>query len=82
MSENDKKDSSAKSSGKNKKKSGGRIRNFFRGVKAEWKKIIWPDRITLAKQLAAVLCVTVITALIIVVVDFGAQNLIDLITTL
>lgn len=73
MSDNDK---------KGKKKSSGGIKNFFKGVKAEWKKIIWPDRTTLAKQLVAVLCVTVITALIIVVVDFGAQNLIDLITTL
>lgn len=75
-------DSGKKGDKKDKKKSSGRFRNFFKGVKAEWKKIIWPDRATLAKQLAAVLCVTVITALIIVVVDFGAQNLIDLITTL
>ena len=54
---------------------------FWKGVKAEFKKIIWPDRETLLKQLAAVLCVTVITALLIAVIDFGAQNLIDLLTT-
>ena len=54
---------------------------FWKGVKAEFKKIIWSDRETLLKQLAAVLCVTVITALLIAVIDFGAQNLIDLLTT-
>ncbi len=54
---------------------------FRKGVKAEFKKIIWPDRDTLVKQLIAVLCVTVVTALLIAVIDFGAQNLIDLLTS-
>ena len=48
---------------------------------AEFKKIIWPDRDTLVKQLVAVLCVTVIAAVLIAVIDFGAQNLIELLTT-
>ena len=55
---------------------------FWKGVKTEFKKIIWPDRDTLIKQLIAVLCVTVISALIIAVIDFGAQNLIEWLTTL
>ena len=54
---------------------------FWKGVKAEFKKIIWPDRDTLVKQLVAVLCVTVVAALLIAVIDFGAQNLIELLTT-
>ena len=54
---------------------------FWKGVKAEFKKIIWPDRDTLVKQLVAVLCVTVIVAVLIAVIDFGAQNLIELLTT-
>ena len=54
---------------------------FWKGVKAEFKKIIWPDRDTLVKQLVAVLCVTVIAAVLIAVIDFGAQNLIELVTT-
>ena len=54
---------------------------FWKGVKTEFKKIIWPDRDTLIKQLIAVLCVTVISALIIAVIDFGAQNLIEWLTT-
>ena len=55
---------------------------FWKGVKTEFRKIIWPDRDTLVKQLVAVLCVTVISALIIAVIDFGAQNLIEWLTTL
>ena len=54
---------------------------FWKGVKAEFKKIIWPDRETLIKQLVAVLCVTVIIGILIAIIDFGAQNLIDLLTT-
>ncbi len=56
-------------------------KGFFAGVKTEFRKIIWPDRETMVKQLAAVLCVTVAAALLIAVIDFGAQNLIDWLTT-
>lgn len=53
---------------------------FFKGVKAEFHKIIWPDRDTLLKQLAAVLVVTVLLGVVIALIDFGFQNLIDLLT--
>ena len=55
---------------------------FFKGVKAEFKKIIWPERDTLLKQLAVVLAVAVVVGLLIAVIDFGAQNLIDLVVRL
>lgn len=55
------------------KKPGG----FFKGVRTEFGKIIWPGRETMARQLVAVVCVTVVTALLIAVIDYGAQNLID-----
>ncbi|MBR3367465.1 MAG: preprotein translocase subunit SecE [Lachnospiraceae bacterium] len=58
-----------------------KIGSFFKGVRTEFRKIIWPDRDTLIKQLVAVLCVTVIAALLIAVIDFGAQNLIEWLTT-
>ncbi len=53
---------------------------FFKGVKVEFRKIIWPDRDTLLKQLAAVLVVTVLLGVVIALIDFGFQNLIDLLT--
>lgn len=71
-----------KAKAKDKPGVGSKISRFFKGVKAEFKKIIWPDRDTLLKQLAAVLVVTVILGLIIALLDFGFQNLIDLLTTL
>lgn len=68
---------------KNKKEeSKGSISGFFQDVKTEFKKIIWPDRDTLGRQLLAVVCVTVVMGVLIAVIDFGAQNLINLITTI
>ena len=58
-----------------------KLSTFWKGVKAEFKKIIWPDRDTLVKQLSAVLCVTFVVAVMIAIIDFGAQNLIELLTT-
>ncbi len=57
-----------------------RAAGFFKGVKAEFRKIIWPDRDTMLKQLAAVLVVTVLLGAVIALIDFGFQNLIDLLT--
>ena len=37
-----------------KAKEESRIKSFFKGVKTEFRKIIWPDKFTLGKQLAAV----------------------------
>ena len=68
---------------KNKKEDNkGSKAGFFQGVKTEFKKIIWPDRDTLGRQLLAVVCVTVVMGILIAVLDFGAQNLINLITTI
>lgn len=58
-----------------------RPRAFFRGLKTEFGKIIWPDRYTVGRQLAVVAIVTVITGVIIALVDFGSQNLIDWLIT-
>ena len=54
-----------------------KIAKFFKGVKAEFRKIIWPDRDTLLKQLLAVVVVTFCAGVLIAVIDFGVQNLID-----
>ena len=53
-------------------------KSWFKGVKAEFKKIIWPDKKTLAKQTAAVVTVSVALGAIISVIDFIVQNGIDL----
>ncbi len=43
--------------------------NFFDGVKAEFKKISWPERQSLFKQSVAVVCVSVVMGLIIALFD-------------
>ena len=53
-------------------------KSWFKGLKAEFKKIIWPDKMTLAKQTAAVVSVSVVLGVIIAVIDFLVQNGVDL----
>ncbi len=44
-------------------------RSWFKGLQAEFKKIIWPDKRTLAKQTTAVVSVSVLLGAIIAVID-------------
>ena len=54
-------------------------KSWFKGLKAEFKKIIWPDKKTLAKQTVAVIVCSLALGAIISVVDALLQNGIDLI---
>lgn len=55
---------------------------FWNGVKAEFKKITWPDKDDLLKQSVAVVIISVVVGAIITVLDFGIQYGVDFITTL
>ena len=52
-------------------------KSWFKGLKAEFKKIIWPDKKTLVKQTVAVITCSVLLGVIIWAVDeaieFGLQ---------
>lgn len=50
----------------------------FKSLQAEFKKIVWPDKITLAKQTAAVVSVTVFVGIVITIVDIFIKYGIDL----
>ncbi len=52
-------------------------KSWFKGLKAEFKKIIWPDKKTLAKQTVAVIVCSVLLGAIIAVVDALMQYGID-----
>lgn len=54
---------------------------FWEGVKAEFKKITWPDKDALLKQSVAVVIISVVVGAIIAVLDFGLQYGVDFITT-
>ncbi|WP_289291077.1 preprotein translocase subunit SecE [Sporofaciens musculi] len=53
-------------------------KSWFKGLDREFKKIIWPDKMTVAKQTTAVVSVSVILGAIIAIVDFIAQYGVDL----
>ena len=56
--------------------------SFFKGVKTEFKKIVWPDKDSLLKQSTAVVCISVALGAIIAILDFLFQYGIDFLTTL
>ena len=57
-------------------------KSWFKGLKAEFKKIIWPDKQTLVKETAAVVSVSVVLGAIIALVDFLAQYGFDILVNL
>ncbi len=57
-------------------------KSWFKGLSREFKKIIWPDRMTLAKQTAAVVSVSVALGAIIALIDFLVQNGVDILINL
>ena len=56
--------------------------SFFKGVKAEFKKISWPDKDSLLKQSVAVVCISVVVGAVIAVLDFLMQYGVDFLTSL
>ena len=57
-------------------------KSWFKGLKAEYKKIIWPDKKSLTKQTAAVVVTSIVLGIIIKVLDvimtYGVAALITL----
>ena len=54
-----------------------KTRTWWDGVKAEWRKIIWPTREDLTRQTALVVIISVLMGVIITVVDSGALQVIN-----
>ena len=57
-------------------------KSWFKSLKAEFDKIIWPERTTLVKHTVAVVSISVVLGAIIALVDFLAQYGVNLLTTL
>ena len=56
--------------------------SFFKGLKSEYKKIIWPDKNDVLKQSIAVVCISVLLGAIIAMLDFVIQYGVDFLTGL
>lgn len=52
-------------------------RNWFDGLKSEFRKIIWPDKTELGKETAAVAVVSIVLGGLIAIIDFVVQYGID-----
>ena len=52
--------------------------SWFKGLNREFKKIVWPDKMTVAKETAAVVSVSVVLGTILALVDFFARYRVDL----
>lgn len=44
-------------------------KSWFKGLQAEFKKVIWPDKKTLTRQTVAVVAVSVVLGAVIAVID-------------
>lgn len=56
--------------------------SFFQGVKAEFKKISWPDRQSTLKQSIAVVVISVVMGVLIAVLDYVFQYGVNFLTSL
>ena len=54
----------------------------FAGLKAEFQKIIWPDKESLTKQTTAVVATSVVLGLIIALLDYIIQYGVDFLVNL
>lgn len=54
-------------------------KSFFKNVKAEFKKIVWPDKNSAFRQAVLIIVTTIILGVLIKLLDTGIQALIGLI---
>jgi preprotein translocase subunit SecE len=71
--ENQNEPKKAEKNAKTAKKNG----SFFKALKAEFKRVIWPDKDTIIKETTAVVIVTVILGVIIALLDFVIKTGLD-----
>ncbi len=64
------------------KKEDAGSKKWFDGLKAEFRKIIWPSREDIQKETTAVVVVSVILGIIIAVLDFIVQHGVDFLVNL
>lgn len=56
--------------------------SFWKGMKAEFQKITWPDRDSTLKQSIAVVLISVVVGLIIAVLDYLIQYGVNFLTSI
>ena len=59
-----------------------KLSSWFTGLKAEFKKIIWPDQKSLVKQTGAVVAVSIVLGVMIALLDFIFQYGVDILVNI
>lgn len=54
--------------------------SFFEGVKAEFKKVIWPDKMEIVKQTITISVVSIVLGLLIALIDTIVQYGVNFLT--
>jgi len=53
--------------------------SFFKNLKIEFKKIVWPDRQSAVRQIVLIIIVTIILGILVNLLDTGIKALVGLI---
>lgn len=56
--------------------------SFFKGIKSEFKKIIWPDRQATLRQSVAVVAISVVVGVIIAILDYVILHGVSFLTSI
>ena len=57
-------------------------KSWFKGLKSEFKRIVWADKKSVARQTVAVIAVSAVLGLLITVLDFIFQYGVDILVNL
>ena len=58
------------------------VESWFDGIKAEFRKIIWPDQKSLVRQTGAVVAVSIVLGIMIAILDFLFQHGVEILTNI
>lgn len=70
---------SKKSEKKTEKKKPGKVAKWFKDLKSEFKKVVWPTKKTVVDNTSIVLAVVVLSAVFVGLLDYGFVALMDVI---
>lgn len=59
-------------------KNKGKLSSYFKGVKAEMKKVLWPNRKELINFTAVVIWVSILISVIVYLLDLGMHGILQL----
>jgi len=56
----------------------GKIRNYFRGVRAEMRKVVWPSKEELINYTGVVILISAIISIVVYLLDLGIHGILQL----